>query len=80
MMLRMFRALVNRAADGDTEALEVLAGLEREAASSLTLAVRRAHSEAGYSFTELGAVLGVSRQAARQRVSVGNDQLERVVV
>lgn len=63
--LRMMRALVVRAAAGDTEALEWLARLEREAAALTTEAGRAAHVH--YTYTELAACLGVTRQAARQR-------------
>lgn len=66
-VLRMLRGLVTRAAEGDTEAVEQLARVERLAGVATTLGGRLAHDAAGYSFTELGAVLGVSRQAARQR-------------
>lgn len=68
-VLRMMRALVARAADGDTEALEQLARVEQVAPSATTLALKLAHQSHPYSFTLLGAVLGVSRQAARQRVT-----------
>lgn len=70
MVRRMVRALVRRAAEGDTEALEQLAQLEAELPTATTCAV--AMMQAGtdgnaYSFTELANVLGTSRQAARQR-------------
>lgn len=65
-IVRMLRGLVTRAADGDTEAIEQLARIEQLAPAATALGGRMAHSW-GYSFTELGAVLGVSRQAARQR-------------
>lgn len=63
---RMFRALERRAASGDLEAVEALAGL----AKPLAEATRRAGQSAwdtGYSYTELADALGISRQAARQR-------------
>lgn len=70
MMARMIRSLVRRATSGDLEALEQLAALERVASSSLTEAMRGAHDgEAGYSYTELGQALGITRQAARQRAT-----------
>lgn len=65
--LRMMRALVRRAAEGDTEALEQLQRLEEAASVQLGVAALRAHREAGYSWTEIARVLGISRQAARQR-------------
>lgn len=67
-VVRMLRALVTRAADGDTEALEQLARLEELAPLATTLAMRLGHDKAGYSYTQLGGVLGTTRQAARQRV------------
>jgi hypothetical protein len=70
MVRRMVRALVRRAAEGDWEAIEQLAMLEREVptATSCALGMMNAGSSGNaYSFTELGAVLGTSRQAARQR-------------
>lgn len=66
-IVRMLRALVTRAADGDTEAIEQLARVEALSGIATTLGGRLAHDRAGYSFTELGRVLGVTRQAARQR-------------
>jgi hypothetical protein len=70
MVRRMVRALVRRAAEGDTEALEQLAQLEAELPTAVTCAL--AMMQAGtrgpaYSFTELATVLGTSRQATRQR-------------
>lgn len=67
-ILRMMRALVARAADGDTEALEQLARIEQLAKPATTLAMKMAHEQQPYSWTLLGDVLGCTRQAARQRV------------
>lgn len=70
---RMMRALVRRAAEGDTEALEQLASLQLELQAAIQAAGKLMHSGErmadgkGYSFTELADVLGISRQAARQR-------------
>ena len=73
MVRRMVRALVRRAAEGDTEALEQLAQLEAElpTATSCALAMMNAEPRPGptSSFTELGDVLGTSRQATRQRAT-----------
>lgn len=72
---RQLRALVRRAAEGDTEALEQLAMLDADLATAKAVAVdlmnrgERMGRRGGYSFTELAAVLGTSRQAARQLVS-----------
>lgn len=68
MVGRMLRALVRRAAEGDTEALEQLAHLEDLAAAATTLALVRANVDAGYTFGELASVTSTSRQAVRQRV------------
>jgi hypothetical protein len=66
-IVRMLRGLVTRASEGDTEAVEQLARIERLAPAATALGGRLAHDRAGYSYTELAGVLGVSRQAARQR-------------
>jgi AraC-like DNA-binding protein len=73
MIRRMVRALVRRAAEGDTEALEQLAMLETELPVAVAAAGRLMHhgtampGEQFYSYGELAQVLGISRQAARMR-------------
>lgn len=67
---RMVRALVKRAEEGDTEAIEQLVETQHEVTQSITAAGRALHQVAGYSYTELGQVLGTSRQAARERFGV----------
>lgn len=73
MVRRMVRALVRRAAEGDTEALEQLAQLEAELPTATTCAMALMNHNPvqpnAYSFGELAQVLGVSRQAARQRTT-----------
>lgn len=64
---RMVRALVKRAEEGDTEAIEQLVETQHATTQAITEAGAALHEVAGYSFTELGQVLGTSRQAARQR-------------
>jgi hypothetical protein len=64
---RFMRALVRRAGEGDTEALEALVGLQAVLQEAITDAGRVLHDEADYSYTELANVLGISRQGARQR-------------
>lgn len=64
---RFMRALVKRAAEGDTEALEGLVGLQAVLQEAITDAGRVLHDDAGYSYTDLARVLGISRQGARQR-------------
>lgn len=68
MQARMLRAMVRRAAAGDLDALGELVRLE----ALLSLAVHQAavalHDAPGlYSWSEIAAELGVTRQAARQR-------------
>lgn len=73
MIRRMVRSLVRRAAEGDTEALEQLAQLEAELPTATTCAMALMnHAEdqrTYYSYGELANVLGVSRQAVRQRTT-----------
>lgn len=65
---RVLRAYSRRVGDGDVEALVLLAGLAQEIDAAMAEAVKglRAH---GYSWAEIGARLGISRQAAQQRWS-----------
>ena len=66
-MRRMLRSLVRRATSGDLFALEALANLRRDLPGYQADAARGAHDgPAGYSWTEVAAELGMSRQAARQ--------------
>lgn len=66
MVRRMIRALVKRAQAGDTEALEQLHQLESFVPTQVTAAGRGLH-EFGYSWGELSAALGISRQACAKR-------------
>jgi hypothetical protein len=63
---RVLRAYSRRVGDGDVEALVLLVGLAEEIDAAMAEAVKglRAH---GYSWAEIGARLGISRQAAQQR-------------
>lgn len=63
---RMMRGLVKRAAEGDTQALEGLLGLEAKLTEAITAAGQGLH-DFGYSYGELAQVAGISRQGARQR-------------
>lgn len=66
-MRRMLRSLVRRAGQGDLFSLEALANLRRDLPAYVADAARDAHDgPAAYSWTEVGAELGISRQAARQ--------------
>lgn len=71
---RVIRALVRRAGEGDTEALEQLLSLETQIAQAIKDAGRALHNDAGYSFTYLAGVAGVSRQAARERFGTPVEQ------
>lgn len=72
MVRRMIRALVRRAAAGDLEALEVMVGLSADLPGAIRVAGlmmntgERMALGQSYSFTELAAPLGITRQAARQ--------------
>jgi hypothetical protein len=66
MASRVLRALVRRATDGDSEALEQLLELEKQLPNAIKDAGRGMHAF-GYSFTEIADVAGISRQAARER-------------
>ena len=72
MALRVIRALVRRAESGDWEALEQLAMIESVAASATGEALTRMQAGTGdngvaYSWTQLGDVLGITRQSAQGR-------------
>lgn len=67
---RMIRALYVRAGEKDTEALEQLAALEQLLPVATSLAGYQLHAS-GYSHSELGAVLGISRQASVKRFGSG---------
>lgn len=82
---RVVRALVRRAAEGDTEALEQLLGLQRQVATAVNDAGAELH-RFGYTYTELAGVAGITRQAARERfgrvfgeqiVDAGDELIER---
>lgn len=63
---RILAAMGKRAA-ADIDSLGELAELAGELDAQLVRAVRRAREDDGYSWAEIGARLGVSRQAAQQR-------------
>lgn len=68
MVGRMLNALIRRAAEGDTEAVEELGKLEplaRQANTSGQAEARRF----GYSLAELARVTGTTRQAVSQRTA-----------
>jgi hypothetical protein len=64
---RMLRALGKRVGDADIAMLPGLAEIPKVGEDLLGIAARQLHDEHGYSWTDIGTVLGISRQAARQR-------------
>lgn len=66
MARRVVRALVRRAAEGDSEALEELLKLAELVPAAIHDAGVAMH-RFGYTYTELGDIAGISRQAARER-------------
>jgi hypothetical protein len=63
---RVLRAYARRVAAGDVEALIMMTGLAEEIDTAISRAVKGLR-EVGYSWTEIGSRLGVTRQAAQQR-------------
>ena len=63
---RILRAYSRRVADGDVEALSLMTGLADELDKAIAQAVKGLCVQ-GYSWTEIGDRLGITRQAARQR-------------
>ena len=63
---RVVRAYARRVAGGDVDALADMTGLATELDEAIAEAVIGLR-EAGYSWAEIAARLGVSRQAAQQR-------------
>lgn len=63
---RMVRAFMRRVAEGDIEGLADLAALADQADQAVGQAAR-ALVEDGYSWADVGRVLGTTRQAAHKR-------------
>lgn len=63
---RFARGLSKRACEGDTEGLEQLVELYAAVDDAMLVAGRGLHGF-GYSWTDIGRVVGTSRQNARQR-------------
>jgi hypothetical protein len=63
---RILRAYSRRVADGDIEALSLMTRLADELDDAIAQAVKGLRAQ-GYSWTEIGDRLGITRQAARQR-------------
>lgn len=64
---RLLAALARRAEGGELEALEQLSLMESAVQQYLALGVRGYRAGHGFSWTDVGRVLGISRQAAQQR-------------
>lgn len=69
-VVRFSRALTVRAWEGDDEALEQLVRVRRAVEEDIVTSARYLHAF-GYSWTRIGRILGISRQAARQRFGEG---------
>jgi hypothetical protein len=71
MVRRMVRAYGRRVAAGDIEALEGLVALRADLDAQIAQAAAALHDgtddHPGYSWTEIGRVLGITRQSARER-------------
>ncbi len=63
---RVLRAYARRVAGGDVEALTLMLGLSAEIDTAIGQAVTGLRAF-GYSWAEIGARLGITRQAAQQR-------------
>jgi hypothetical protein len=63
---RILRAYARRVADGDVEALIAMTSLAKDIDAAIGQAVTGLRAF-GYSWAEIGARLGITRQAAQQR-------------
>lgn len=64
---RELRAMLRRAGDEDPEGFAMIAQLLVQASNGLRLAAELNRAQHGYSWAELAAALGTTRQAAQQR-------------
>jgi 1,6-anhydro-N-acetylmuramate kinase len=64
---RSIRAMGARIAQGDIEGLAELAGLREHLDDTIAVTVQRLRLEQGYSWSDIGRVLGTSRQSAQER-------------
>ena len=78
---RVLRAYARRVGDGDVEALVLIANLADDINAALGEAVKGLRA-CGYSWAEIGARLGITRQAAQQRwgalIRLRADRADRV--
>jgi hypothetical protein len=63
---RILCAYSRRVGDGDIEALALMLGLADEIDTAIAEAIKGLRAR-GYSWAEIGARLGITRQAAQQR-------------
>jgi hypothetical protein len=66
MLERMIKAMARRATGGELEALGVLRSLRWQIDAAIAEGAQGAHDAFGFSWTEIGNELGITRQAARQ--------------
>lgn len=71
-IVRMLRALVTRAGEGDTIAIEQLQRIDSLGSEAFRLGVKAGHA-AGYSWAAIGGELGMTRQAAQQLAGRAGD-------
>jgi hypothetical protein len=74
---RVLRAYARRVGDGDVEALVLMANLADEIDTAIAEAVKGLRG-CGYSWAEIGARLGITRQAAQQRWGANSSQHGRI--
>jgi hypothetical protein len=68
--VRELRAMLRTAGDEDPEGFAAVDQLLRQAVAALPAAAELNRRQHGYSWAELGRALGISRQAAQQRLAV----------
>lgn len=64
---RILAALATRVGDADIDMLTGLADLPRTVEDLLAVTVHRLRDEHGYSWTDIGRALGITKQSAHQR-------------
>ena len=66
-LTRALRAYSRRIANGDIDALTVMATLATDLDHAMTEAITELRARHGYSWADIGTRLGITRQAAQQR-------------
>lgn len=72
--------MLRRAGDEDPEGFATIATLIQQACEGLPLAAELTRARHGYSWAQLAAPMGVSRQAAQQRFHVAPELADRRLV